>query len=242
MVQSIFENIIVIEGFSGVGKTSTAISLANDLGYAFLDSGLLYRAFSLHLIRHNIELIPSEVSQSLDLFKPYVMKDGSVILEDHDVTFLLHENQVTEMVSTISSARFVRKKINSLMKEFSIRYEGRVVITGRSTAAEVFPETKLIFDLQAGVEVRAKRRYMQKMETWNGESDEPNYDEILLSLMRRDEADINKEVMPMATNEQAFIINTKERDLGQVVSLIADEVKQRQGTIEGYVRRSKESF
>lgn len=242
MGQNISENVIVIEGHAGVGKTSTAIKLANDLGYAFLDSGLLYRAFSLYLISHNIQLIPKEVYQSLSLFEPYIEKDGSVILEGHDVTALLHEKQVTEMVATVSSARFVRKMINNLMKEFSLRYEGRVVITGRSTAAEVFPETRLIFDLQADVEVRAMRRYMQMIEIWNGEGDEPNYDQILLSLKRRDTTDINKEVMPMVTNEQAFIIDTKDKDLGQVVSLVADEVRQRSGTIEGDCWRGKESF
>ena len=236
------ENVIVIEGFSGVGKTTTAQKLAAELGYAFIDSGLLYRAFSLHLIRHNYELIPKEVYKALDFFEPHINKDGTVILEGHDVTHLLHEQQVTEIVSTVSSAQFVRKKINNLMKEFSMRHEGRVVITGRSTAAEVFPETRLIFDLQASAEIRAMRRFEQQVRYWSGEGIEPNYEEILLGLKRRDFSDINKPVMPMAINEQAFIINTEELDLEQVVSLISNEVRLRLLRVEGVIRREKERF
>jgi CMP/dCMP kinase len=233
MVQSIFENIIVIEGHSGVGKTTTAQALALELDYAFIDSGLLYRAFCLYLIRHGIPLIAKEVYRSLDLFEPYIQKDGSIILEGYDVTNLLHEKQVTQMVSAISGALFVRKMINNLMIEFSERYEGRVIITGRSTAQEVFPETKLIFDLQADAEVRALRRFKQRMISWDGEGEEPNYDEILIALRRRDEADINKPVMPMETNEQAIIIKTEELNLQEVVSTIAREVRCRWGMTEG---------
>ncbi|MDH5532991.1 MAG: (d)CMP kinase [Candidatus Pacebacteria bacterium] len=240
MGQNISENVIVIEGHSGVGKTSTAQTLAVELGYAFLDSGLVYRAFSLHLIRHDIPLVPKLVYRALDSFDPYIKKDGSVILEGHDVTSLLHDRQVTEIVSSVSSAQFVRKKVNKIMLDFSSRYEGQVVITGRSTAAEVFPETRLIFDLQADAEVRAMRRFTQRMETWNGEGMEPNYDEILVALRKRDLSDINKPVMPMATNEQAVIINTEELDLKEVVDQISKEVRLKIATIEGVMRRNKE--
>ncbi len=234
---NLLKNTIILDGGASTGKTSVGEILASSLGYAFCDSGSIYRAFCYHLLCESTQILPRHVFLALQTFKPELSAFGDVILNGIELTHTqLHCPDVTQLVPLVGSAFFVRKQINSVLRELAEQNSGDAVFTGRDLGAVVFPESKYKFFLQASPEIRAKRRYEQMISSGYSVT----YDEIFRSVLARDQRDSTRQVSPMNIASDAILIDTSDLTLEEVLTAVRFEVEQRQCSLEGGYSRGKE--
>lgn len=221
-------NSIAIDGPASSGKSTIGVKLAERLGYLFFDTGIMYRAVTLAVIRAGITVDDEEaVTQfaqrvHIDVGPPSVA-DGrkeDVLLDGEDVTWAIREPAVEKWVSRVSAYAGVRKAMTELQRRIGKR--GKVVMVGRDIGTVVMPDADLKIYLDASLEERAKRRYLELVQ--RGET--VKFEEVLASLKRRDRIDTSREIAPLRPAEDAVILNTDglsvEEVLKKVVQLCGD--------------------
>ncbi len=221
-------NSIAIDGPASSGKSTIGVKLAERLGYLFFDTGIMYRAVTLAVIRAGITVDDEEaVTQfaqrvHIDVGPPSVA-DGrkeDVLLDGEDVTWAIREPAVEKWVSRVSAYAGVRKAMTELQRRIGKR--GKVVMVGRDIGTVVMPDADLKIYLDASLEERAKRRYLELIQ--RGET--VKFEEVLASLKRRDRIDTSREIAPLRPAEDAVILNTDglsvEEVLKKVVQLCGD--------------------
>ncbi len=209
--------IITIDGAAGTGKTTVGILTANRLNFDFLDTGKIYRAFTLKLIKDSISLEKKEIIKHLDKTKinySYKEKKESVYLNKIDITDEILSKEVDNNVSLVSKIPEVRDKMTSLQR--SIVSDKNFVVVGRDIGTVVLPNAELKIFLIASIEERARRRFAER--------EDQNYSDILESIKNRDVIDSTREVAPLKTPENAVIIDTEGIDIIEVSNEIIKEI------------------
>lgn len=209
--------IITIDGAAGTGKTTVGILTANRLNFDFLDTGKIYRAFTLKLIKDSISLEKKEIIKHLDKTKinySYKEKKESVYLNKIDITDEILSKEVDNNVSLVSKIPEVRDKMTSLQR--SIVSDKNFVVVGRDIGTVVLPNAELKIFLIASIEERARRRFAER--------EDQNYSDILESIKNRDVIDSTREVAPLKTPENAVIIDTEGIDIIEVSNKIIKEI------------------
>lgn len=203
--------VLAIDGPAGAGKSSVALAVAQALGWDYLDTGALYRALALAALdrgidpRDGVEL--GRLAQDLD-----VMVAGErVHLNGRDVTARIREQDVTAVVSTVAAHRPVRKAL--VARQRRLAAGGGVVMEGRDIGTVVAPDAGLKVFLTATLAERARRRARQ---LHLGE-DRDTLVALEKTISLRDETDSDREESPLAAAEDAFIIDSTDRDFQEVV-------------------------
>lgn len=221
-------NSIAIDGPASSGKSTIGVKLAERLGYLFFDTGIMYRAVTLAVIRAGITVDDEEAvtqfAQRVHIdVRPPSVADGrkeDVLLDGEDVTWAIREPAVEKWVSRVSAYAGVRKAMTELQRRIGKR--GKVVMVGRDIGTVVMPDADLKIYLDASLEERAKRRYLELVQ--RGET--VKFEEVLASLKRRDRIDTSREIAPLKPAEDAVILNTDglsvEEVLKEVVQLCGD--------------------
>ena len=235
-MQEQLRKVITIDGVASSGKTTVASTLAQKYNYALLDSGYVYRAFCWYLLDRNCVIEPRPVYLALQEFQASITDGGLVYIDETDATPHLHEPEITELVSLIGSAFFVRKHIREMQREYCDQKEGKVVVTGRDVGRDVFPESQYKFFLTASPETRAHRRFLQLDK--NGA--DVSYDSIFSSIKKRDMKDETRQVSPMGAAEDAVIIDTSELRADEVLEEVHRTIERRRVCIEGSISRGIE--
>lgn len=200
---------IAIDGPAASGKTAIGKELAKSLGFAFLDTGLMYRAITFWALEENIDLNDLRALGELAQMKAkdageFALLGGSEIL---------HSKVVGSQVSIVSRESVVREP---LVKQQRIIAElGPIVMVGRDIGTVVLPSALKIF-LDASQEVRAKRRLNELLEKGRIENSSSAGQEIEL----RDEMDSQRELSPLIAAPDAIKINTEKIGIAEVVLLI----------------------
>jgi cytidylate kinase len=217
--------VITLDGTAGSGKSTVAREAARRLGYAYLDSGALYRSLTWAALRRGVDLDSEEKLAGLFDTLSWSLQDESegmaVFLDGEPVGSRIRREEVTSQVRRIARWPAVRRRINRLQRDFVIDKEG-VVVEGRDIGTAVFPQAPFKFYLTASLEERAHRR---RGET-KGEA--PSIKEVQVSLAGRDEADATRVHDPLRVPDGAVVIDT--------TSLTAEEVVE---CVIGHIRRSK---
>jgi cytidylate kinase len=219
------KNIVVaIDGPSGAGKSTLAKRIANKLGIMYLDTGAMYRAYALKVIRINIDTLDKdaveELSNDIEIDIHYE-NDGSqkVILDGEEVTSLIRSPEVTKGASDVSSFPKVRMKLVELQRDIAAR--NSVVMDGRDIGTFVLPNADLKVFLTASVHERASRRY-EEMKL-NGYK-EVTHDSIVADLEYRDKNDSSRALAPLLKAEDAYSVdttaNTPDETFEQVYNLV----------------------
>lgn len=201
---------IAIDGPAGSGKSTLGSLLADELGYLYLDTGVMYRAVTLAAIKAGLDIgDETEVGKlaqevSIDVCPPSIAdgRDVDVILNGEDVTWEIREDAVNKYVSPVSTYRAVRDAMTEQQRR--IARENNVVMVGRDIGTVVIPDADLKIYLDASLEVRAQRRYQELLERGG----EPDYNAVLLSLQNRDNIDSNREIAPLRPAEDAVVIDS----------------------------------
>ncbi|NIR51419.1 (d)CMP kinase [candidate division KSB1 bacterium] len=214
--------VIAIDGPAGSGKSTVARLAAKKLGVSYVDSGAIYRAYTLQFLNNGINLNDEQsVSNVLNQTKIELENsdDSSVIfLNGRDVTKEIRSFEVTALVSSVSEIPQVREAVNRKLRE--IPENTSIVLEGRDIGTVVFPDADFKFYLDASIEERAKRRYKEV------ELSEKNTDleEIKGDIQRRDKQDKERSIAPLRKANDAVELDTTNLNLEQVVGFIIENV------------------
>ena len=202
-------NTIAIDGPAGSGKSTLGCLLAEELGYLYFDTGVMYRAVTLAALLHGLEIEDEEgigrLANEVRIdVRPPSVDDGrayDVVLDGEDVTWAIRKEEVNAAVSPISTYAAVRDAMTEQQRR--IAHENQVVMVGRDIGTVVMPDADLKIYLDASVEVRAERRYQELIDR----GEEADFNQVLGSLMNRDRIDSGRKIAPLRPAEDAVIIN-----------------------------------
>ncbi|MCL5257554.1 MAG: (d)CMP kinase [Chloroflexi bacterium] len=213
---------VAIDGPGGVGKSTIGQRLAEELGYLFFDTGVMYRALALSALRKGISPGDEQAlsglanSMCIDLTEPTVA-DGrqyTVLLDGEDVTWDIRRPDVDATVSEVSVWPSVRTALVSQQRALAAR--GRVVMVGRDVGTVVLPDADLKIFLSAGLQTRAERRYQELLQR----GEQPDFSAVLSQLQHRDTIDSTREVSPLRPADDAVIVDTEGKPIEEVLRVI----------------------
>lgn len=218
-------NSIAIDGPAGAGKSSIAKALSKRLGYIYIDTGAMYRAVALFFLENNVaDGTDSRIESLLDKLEISIKyEDGAqkVILNGEDVTGKLRLEEIGKLASKFSAIGSVREKLVALQRKLA--QKENVVMDGRDIGTVVLPNSDLKIYLSASSKVRAKRRYLELLE--KGQTD-LDINDIEDEIIKRDEADMNREISPLKQADDAYYLDSSDMTLEEVVSKILSMVKE----------------
>ncbi|MBN0970835.1 (d)CMP kinase [Mycoplasma phocoeninasale] len=214
---------IAIDGPSGVGKTIMSKKLAEHLGYKFLSSGSFYRivAFNAYRLKLNINDEKS-INDSWDINDIKIDEQDRIFFKGEDVTFLIREDHISRIASTIAKFQSVRNKVNSFIQMFSEKSKG-IIVDGRDATYRILPNAEVKFFLWATPEKRAERRVKQDKEM----GIESNYDDVLNSIKIRDFNDTNRKIDPLKISEGSIKIDTTNMSIEENFQAMMNEIKKK---------------
>ena len=210
---------IAIDGPAGSGKSTLGTLLADELGYLYFDTGVMYRAVTLAAIEMDLDISNKaeigKLAQQVRIdVRPPTVDDGrdyDVLLDDDDVTWAIREDEVNQNVSPVSAIAAVREAMTSQQRR--IAQENKVVMVGRDIGTVVMPDADLKIFLDAPVEVRAHRRYQELLDR----GEEISFDAVLKSLKNRDQIDSSREIAPLKKADDAHVIHADCLGIRQVL-------------------------
>jgi cytidylate kinase len=209
--------IIAIDGPAGSGKSTTSKLVANRLGISYLDTGSMYRAITVYFIKNNYSLdnidVPS-VMDSIELEISDSSNKESVSLNGEDVTGRLRSNEVSKLVSDISSLKEVRTKMVQIQRKISLNKS--IVIDGRDIGTVVFPDAEFKFFITASIDSRAKRRFDELQES----DSNVTLEQIEEEIKSRDHFDTTRKNSPLKKAEDAITIDTTYLNVSEQVNMI----------------------
>ncbi len=219
-------NTIAIDGPAAAGKSTLARSLAANLGYLYFDTGVMYRAVTLAVLRAVVpiddEAQVSAIAEQVSLdVQPASVSDGrqyDVLLNGEDVTWAIRSPEVDAQVSRVSMYGRVRRAMTLRQREIGRR--GRVVMVGRDIGTVVLPEAEVKIFLKADVEDRARRRF----EEMRARGENADYAEVLDSVQSRDQLDSTRDLAPLKPAGDAVIVDSTELNPQQVLERVLELV------------------
>ena len=212
--------VITIDGPAGAGKSSVSKSAAKELGIKYLDTGAIYRAIALILAKSEIEPDNDEyLREALSEIK-IVLRDNKVLVNDFDVSGEIRTPEVDELASRYSAVPAVREALLGLQQEQ--KNYGSIIAEGRDVGSVVFPDAKVKFFITASPEVRAKRRYDERI----AKGKKANYDEILCAIKERDINDSTRKTAPLSIPEGAVYLDTSDMTEKEAVDFVVNHVRE----------------
>lgn len=209
---------IAIDGPAGAGKSTIAKMIAKKMGLIYVDTGAMYRAMALHLIRKGIK--PEEAGRiseecaNADITIRYENKEQVVYLNGENVNAFLRTEEVGNMASKSSANPQVREKMVNLQHKLAATAE--VIMDGRDIGTVVLPDADVKIFLTASTAVRAKRRYDELLA--KGET--PDFDSIEADIRDRDYRDMHREISPLRQAEDSVLVDTSDMTIEEVVDRI----------------------
>lgn len=216
---------IAIDGPAGAGKSTIARAVAGRLNCIYVDTGAMYRAMALFLLRNHVDPEDAEKVQEqcqrADITIRYENGEQTVLLNGENVNKLIRTEEVSKMASMSSANADVRKKLVSLQQALAKREN--VVMDGRDIGTCVLPSAEIKIYLTASVEVRAKRRFDEL--TAKGES--CVLSDIADDIRERDRRDMTREISPLRQAEDAVLIDTSRMNIEEAVAAVTQLCRQR---------------
>lgn len=211
---------IAIDGPAGAGKSTIAKKVAKKLGYIYVDTGAMYRAMALYMIKNGISAQDaaaiSRCCRDAKISIEYRNGEQVVLLDGENVTPFLRAEEVGNMASSSSVNGDVRKKMVELQQELAAREN--VVMDGRDIGTVVLPDAKVKVYLTASVKVRADRRYKELI----AKGEEADYDKITAQIEERDHRDMTREISPLKKADDAVEIDSSDLTIDEVTEKILE--------------------
>lgn len=211
--------LVTIDGPAGAGKSSAARTLAQRLGFHFLDTGAMYRAVTLAAHQRGIDLQDPDELEALAGTLHIEVSDSTVLLDGLDVTRAIRTFHVTTDTRYAADHPAVRARLVELQRASAA---GKDVVTeGRDQGTVVFPDAECKIFLTASEEVRAHRRY----EDLLARGEEVTYDDVLEKQHYRDELDRNRLVGALIKADDAIEVETDGLAHEEVVERLLEIVR-----------------
>ena len=219
--------IIAIDGPAATGKSTTAKALAERLGFTYLDTGAMYRAITLLILRKKVQIGENfaliSLLEKFDLKIEQHEKQKLVILNGEDVSNDIRRLDVTKYVSEVSALPAVRKSLVKIQRK--IAKDKDCVMEGRDIGTVVFPDAEVKFYVVADYDVRAKRRLLDFKKL----GEEKSIDELIEELKNRDKYDSEREYSPLLKANDAIKVDTTNLTIEEQVDLMFKKVKLKKG-------------
>jgi len=223
--------VVTIDGPSGTGKGTIATLLAQELAWHYLDSGALYRAVAWAAGRRGLPLEAARAAELGELarhlgirFAPTAEGPVQVFIDEEEVTAALRSGEISEGASVVAAMEPVRDGLLDLQRSFA---QGPgLVADGRDMGTVVFPHAPAKLFLTATPEERAVRRY----EQLRGQGVDVTLDRIREELRQRDERDAKRAVAPLRPADDAYVVDTTDISIEEVLAEVLNWVRQRCGT------------
>lgn len=214
--------IIVIDGPSGSGKSSTARAVAGILGIQYLDSGALYRAVTVLWIREGkTQEMFLDILSSKDIRFEYLDGEFRVWIYGEEITGEIRRPAVSDQVSRLAAIPDVRRFVNNLMRR-AVRKRD-FIADGRDLGTAVFPDADLKFYLDASPEVRAVRRHRELKAS----GEKIALSDVRDNLIQRDRADRSRELDPLAKADDALLIDGSDKSFDEQVREICTIIQSK---------------
>ena len=222
-------NTIALDGPAACGKTTVGQRLAKKIGYLFFDTGVMYRAVTLAAIESGIavedEFACTTLAEKTQIdIRPPSVGDGrmnDILINGEDKTWEIRKPEVDANVSVVSAYPGVRQALT--LKQREIGRRGQVVMAGRDIGTVVLPDARLKIFLDASVEERARRRYLERVER----GEKVDYDNVLDVLKYRDEIDSTRDTAPLQLAEDAVVVDSDNKTIEQVLDEIMDLLREK---------------
>ena len=208
--------VIAIDGPAGVGKSSIAKKIAENMGIFYLNSGNFYRAITLYLLEKNVDIKDEkaviEAASKCDI----TVKDHHVYLNGADVEDKLHSDAVDAIVAPVSAIMEVRHIVNRQLRALASHLD--LISEGRDVTTVVFPDAEYKFYFDADARTRAEHRFKQGTSNMSLE-------EIEKSIIERDKIDRNKAFGALKIAKDSIYIDTTGLTIDQVYAKVSDSIK-----------------
>ncbi len=211
---------IAIDGPGGAGKSTVAKKVAARLGIEYIDTGAMYRAFGLKLLRSGVEIADS--AKLRDMLEKTVIdfENGGVTLDGEDVSGLIRTPEISKAASACSAIPAVREKMVKAQQKMG--ESKSVIMDGRDICEVVFPDAEYKYFLTASAEERANRRYKELRE----KGSDISYEQVLADIKTRDHNDSTRAASPMRKAEDAILLDTTSMTQDEVVEFICSRVRK----------------
>lgn len=219
--------IITIDGPSGSGKSTVSRRLAQHLGFLYLDTGAMYRAMALAAGRRGVEGEEGEtlgaLCRSLDLRMAAEGSESRWILNGEDVSQAIRSPEMDMLSSRISAVREVREAMTKLQRRLAQGMD--VVAEGRDMGTVVFPRATYKFFLTASPDVRAERRYHERL----ARGEDISREAVARDMAKRDRQDQSRDLAPLAPAADAVVIDSTDLPVDEVLQKILNHLKGKAG-------------
>ena len=217
--------IVAIDGPAASGKSTTAKMVAKKLKMTYLDTGAMYRAVTLALLRSNTDLDDYDsVCKVVDELVLDIYDQGAktvVRLDGEDISQAIRSIQVTENVSAVSAVKYVREAMVDIQR--NIGKKTNCVVEGRDIGTVVFPDAEFKIFMVADVKMRAERRLKELHEM----GEKRALQEVMTDLKKRDEKDSTRSHSPLQKADEAIEIDTSMLSIDQQVEKIINLVREK---------------
>ena len=209
---------IAIDGPAGAGKSTVAKKVAKELSFVYVDTGAMYRAMALYLLRKGVNREdPDEIGeacQNAEISIEYQNGEQIVLLDGENVNAHLRTEEVSAMASVSSAVPRVREKLLDLQRKLARTMS--VVMDGRDIGTTILPDPDVKIYLTASSLTRARRRYLEYQE-----KGEPcDLAEIQKTIEERDQRDMTREISPLCQAEDAVLVDSSELTIDETVEKI----------------------
>ena len=215
---------IAIDGPAGAGKSTIAKRVARELSFIYVDTGAMYRAIALYLIREEISAEhPDEVARALEHIQisiRYEKSEQQVFLNGDNVSGLSRTEEGGIMASKAAALGCVRAKLLELQRELARTND--VVMDGRDIGTNILPAARLKIYLTASVETRAKRRF----DELTSRGMECSLDEIAEDIRQRDYQDMHREIAPLTQAADAVYLDSSDMTIEEVAARIRSYIQK----------------
>lgn len=217
--------IIAIDGPSGAGKSTLAKRLARELGFIYLDTGAMYRALALKVLRQGVDLADdARLARLVESTEIDLQEDNGtleVLLDGIDVAHEIRTPEVSQMASKVSALKVVRARMLALQRGMGQR--GNVVAEGRDIGTVVFPNAEVKIFLEASAEERARRRCAELRATGRP----ADLRETLREMEERDKRDSERDLAPLRMADDALRIDSSNATADAVAAKVLAEIRNK---------------
>lgn len=211
---------VAIDGPAGAGKSTIAKQIAKRMGLIYVDTGAMYRAMALYMIREKVD--PKDLDaiakkcEETHITIRYENGEQVVLLNGENVNAFLRTEEVGNMASAIAPRKEVRAKLVRLQRELAATSD--VIMDGRDIGTCVLPDADVKIYLTASSAVRAKRRY----DELTAKGEKCDLAKIEADIIERDERDMTREESPLRQAEDAVLVDSSDMTIEEVIQAIIE--------------------
>ncbi|MEK7846230.1 MAG: (d)CMP kinase, partial [Nitrospinota bacterium] len=216
--------IIAIDGPAGSGKSTIAKMMAEKLKFRYIDTGAMYRTVALKAIKNNIPLTDekrvSDIAKTIEIGFQVNNNNQSIYMDGENVTVKIRDENIGKGASIVSAYSGVRNAM--LLKQREMGKSGRIVMEGRDIGTVVFPDAHIKFFLDASVEERGRRRFIELKE----KGEKVTLDKIITDIKKRDKNDTSRNLAPLKRSNDSIVIDTTGISIDEVVKNMLQRIEE----------------